>query len=217
MSAVTMKSQPPTQVQDRSTEVGEFRWNPESDTWWWSDALFRLLGYEPGAVAASLDRFLQHKAPDDRARVDAVFSRCLAEGGPFSCYHHVIDTQGRRKTVVAVGQGDRDAADTRTVAVQGFLVDVSGSSREATNTAVQASLASRAAIEQVKGVIRLIHGLDADAAFEMLAGHSQIANKKVAAIAADVLCGLDRRQPTETVTRAEVDRILREACLPTSG
>ena len=213
MSPVSLSSQPALDGQLRSNAVGQFVWDLGTDTWWWSDALFRLLGYEPGAVAPTLERFLQHKAPEDQARVDAVFSRCLAEGGPFSCYHHVVDAHGVRKTVVAVGNGDRDAADSETVAINGFLVDVTGSSRQETNTALQATLANRAAIEQVKGVIMLVYGLNADAAFQMLVGHSQVANKKLSAIADAVLKALDRRSPTESIRRSEVDRMLRDACL----
>ena len=213
MSLVSLSSQPTVSGQDRPNAVGQFIWDVETDTWWWSEALYRLLGYEPGAVAPTLERFLQHKAPEDQAHVDAVFARCLAEGGPFSCYHHVVDAHGVRKTVVAVGHGDRDATDSQTVTINGFIVDVTGSSRQETNAALQATLANRAAIEQVKGVVMLVYGLDADAAFQMLVGHSQIANKKVSAIVDDVLKAMDTRSPTETIRRSDVDRLLRDACL----
>jgi hypothetical protein len=213
MSPVSLSSQSTVSGQDRSDAVGQFVWNLVTDTWWWSEALYRLLGYEPGAVAPTLERFLQHKAPEDQARVDAVFSRCLAEGGPFSCYHHVVDAHGARMTVVAVGHGDRDSTDSQTVAINGFIVDVTGSRRQETNAELQATLAHRAAIEQVKGVVMLVYGLDADAAFRMLVGHSQIANKKVSAIVDDVLKAIDTRSPTDTIRRSEVDRLLRDACL----
>jgi hypothetical protein len=213
MSLVSLSSQPTVSGQDRSDAVGQFIWDLGTDTWWWSEALYRLLGYQPGAVAPTLERFLQHKAPEDQAHVDAVFSRCLAEGGPFSCYHHVVDAHGVRKTVVAVGHGDRDATDSQTVTINGFIVDVTGSSRQETNAALQATLANRAAIEQVKGVVMLVYGLDADAAFQMLVGHSQIANRKVSAIVDDVLKAMDTRSPTETIRRSDVDRLLSDACL----
>ena len=211
MSAVSLSSQRPVNGQVRS-EVAQFVWDVRTDTWWWSDGLFHLLGYEPDAVTPSLQRFLEHKAPEDLAQVDAVFSRCLNDGGPFSCYHHIVDVRGVRKTVVAVGHGDRDSDDSQTVTITGFIVDVTGSSRQEANVALQATLATRAAIEQTKGVLMLVYGLNADAAFQMLAGHSSIANKKVAAIADAMVSALDRRSPTDTVNRSEVDRMLRDAC-----
>jgi hypothetical protein len=212
MSAVGLSSQPAVNGQVRSAEVGQFIWDVRTDTWWWSDALYRLLGYEPDAVTPSMQRFLQHKAPEDLAQVDAVFSRCLDDGGPFSCYHHVVDAHGVQKTVVAVGHGDRDPGDSQTVTITGFIVDVTGSSREETNVALQETLATRAAIEQVKGVVMLVYGLNADGAFQMLVGHSSIANKKVSAIASAMVSALDRRSPTETINRGEVDRMLHDAC-----
>src|SRR5688500_7282499 len=101
--------------------VGEFTWDTVTDAWWWSDDLYRLYGYEPGSVKPGMERFLHHKDPRDKARIDAVFSRCLDEGGPFSCYHRINDANGDQKTVVAIGFGRRDAEDTKTVEMQGFL------------------------------------------------------------------------------------------------
>ncbi len=144
--------------------------------------------------------------------MDAVISRCRDEGGPFSCYHHIVDAHKVRKTVVAVGHGERDTADSQTLTIRGFIVDVTGSIRQETNSALQAALVNRAAIEQVKGVIMLVYGLSADAAFQMLVGHSKIANKKVSAIADAMVAALDQRRPTENIKRSEVDRMLRDAC-----
>ena len=191
--------------------LGRFRWDTVADTWWWSDEMFRLYGYEPGAVEPSLDRFLQHKDPRDMARVDAVFTRCLAEGGPFSCYHRIRDTRGRTKTVVAVGSGTRDDADTRTVVMEGFLVDVSAGTRTDAEAALQAVLATRAGIEQVKGAIMLVHGLEADAAFDLLRGYSQVYNKKIVDLVAAVLVAFRARASSETVRRSELDTILWDA------
>ena len=108
-----------------------------------------------GRYRASLEPFLHHKDPADRARVDMVIDRCLQDGGPFSCYHHILDTHGKRKTVVAVGRGDRDIDDTQTVTIHGFLVDVSAGSRADTTIALESALVDRAAIEQVKGMVTL--------------------------------------------------------------
>jgi hypothetical protein len=194
--------------------VGQFTWDTVADAWWWSDGLFRLYGYEPGAVTPSLEHFLQHKDPRDLARIDAVFSRSLGEGGPFSCYHRIVDAQGRGKVVVAVGFGTRDAADTRTVSVQGFLVDVSHSSRQDAEASLQLALEARAGIEQVKGAIMLVHGLDATAAYEVLRGYSQIYNTKLSTIVATVLAAFRQRESSESVRRIELDRMLWDAVHP---
>ena len=194
-----------------SSGVGQFKWDRDTDTWWWSDGMYRLYGYEPQEIQPSMEAFLQHKDPRDMARIDEVFNRCLREGGPFSCYHRVIDTRGKHKTVVVVGYGDRDAENTRTELMHGFMVDVTAGGQQETSEALQAALKNRAGIEQVKGAIMLVHGLDADAAFALLRGHSQVYNKKVAAIVSDLLVAFQERSTPEAITRGELDRMLWDA------
>ena len=206
------------QVADRAGDdfsaVGEFRWDIVPDSWWWSAALYRLYGYEPGTVVPTLERFLQHKDPQDGGRIDEVFARCRSHGGPFSCYHHIIDTAGRRKTVVAVGHGERSSSGSATVSMHGFLVDVTASGRQETNAALQASFATRAGIEQVKGALMLVYSVDADAAFEVLRSHSQIYNIKASLLVSSMLTMFTRRSSTAGITRGEVDQMLWDAAHP---
>jgi hypothetical protein len=202
-------------VSELSDDVGRFHWDIVADTWWWSNALYVLYGYEPYSVEPALDRFLQHKHPADMARIDSVFARSLSQGGPFSCYHRIIDARGAQRTVVVVGAGDRDVDDTRTVALHGFMVDVTGSDREATKTALEAVLRTRAGIEQVKGALMLVHGLDADAAFDILVGHSQAYNRKLSALVADLLLAFRQRSGSESITPSQLDQMLWDAAHPT--
>jgi hypothetical protein len=188
--------------------VGEFEWDILTNAWWWSDALCHLYGYEPEAAKPSLRTFLRHKDPRDRARIDAVFNRCLAKGGPFSCYHRIIDARGRGRTVVVVGDGIRDAEDTRTVLMHGFMVDVTASVQREASAALQAALTNRAAIEQVKGALMAVHSLDADAAFAVLRGYSQVADKKVSALAEGAVIAFGERGDADGITRSELDQML---------
>ena len=208
MTQTHEQSRPAADFRGEAGGAGEFRWDVPSGAWWWSDALYELLGYQPGAVRASLELFLHHKDPADRARVDMVIDRCLQNGGPFSCYHHILDTNGKRKTVVAVGRGDRDTDDTQTVTIHGFMVDVTAGSRADTTIALESALVHRAAIEQVKGMVMLTHQLDADAAFDLLVGHSMITNTKLTTIVTTVLDRVADRTATEMVTRADLDALL---------
>ena len=196
---------------DGDSGLGQFEWSPVTGDWSWTDGLYRIYGYAPRSIEPTLERFLQHKDPRDMARIDAVFARCLAQGGPFSCYHRIIDAQGKRKIVVVVGYGERDAKDTRTVRMHGFMVDVTASGEQETSAALQAALKNRAGIEQVKGAIMLVHGLEADAAFALLRSHSQVYNKKVAAIVADLLVAFTTRPEEESVSRGELDQMLWDA------
>jgi len=197
----------PSESPARST-VGQFTWDTVADVWWWSDELYRLYGYQPSSVKPTLKRFLQHKDPRDSAQIDLVFTQCAQEGGPFSCHHRIIDADGVAKTVVAIGFGHRNAADTNTNLMQGFLVEVTSSGDSDSEAALQSLLLSRASIEQVKGALMLVHGLSADAAFSLLRGYSQVYNKKLAVIVVGVLEAFRSRPPAAAVSRGELDRIL---------
>ena len=206
--------QPTTGTSTRSpsrSAIGQFTWDTVADVWWWSDGLYHLYGYQPSSVEPTLERFLQHKDPRDRAQIDLVFTRCSQEGGPFSCHHRIIDANGVHKTVVAIGFGHRNAADTRTDVMQGFLVEVTSGSDPESEAALQSLLLSRASIEQVKGALMLVHGVTGDAAFNLLRGYSQVYNKKLAVIVAAVLKAFRTRPPSTAVSRGELDRILWDA------
>ncbi len=211
MSVTQSDRQVADQAGSELSSVAEFRWDLVTDAWWWSAALYRLFGYEPGTVQPTMERFLRHKDPQDAARIDEVFGRSRSHGGPFSCYHHIIDTLGQKKTVVAVGYGERSSSGSVTVLMRGFLVDVTDSGRQETNAALQASFASRAAIEQVKGALMLVYGIRADAAFEVLRSHSQVYNVKVSTLVASVLTMFTRRSSSAGITRGEVDKMLWDA------
>ena len=201
MSAQEVQS--PTRTSSpRRSRIGEFTWDTLAD------GLYRLYGYQPASVEPTLERFLQHKDPRDRAQIDLVFDQALQEGGPFSCHHRIIDAAGVHKTVVVIGFGHRDVADTHTDVMQGFLVEVSSGADPESEAALQSLLLSRAAIEQVKGALMLVHGITADAAFNLLRGYSQVYNKKLAVIVAAALEAFRTRPPSTTISRGELDRIL---------
>ncbi len=58
---------------------------------------------------------------------------------------------------------------------------------------LQLALQSRAVIEQAKGVLMARHGVDADGAFAMLSTRSQHENRKLRAIAEEVVAEVVRR------------------------
>ena len=201
----------PSQARSARPAVGGFTWNTVTDVWWWSDDLYRLYGYPPAAVEPTLERFFQRRnftTGPDRPRVQPV----LAGGRALQLPPRIIDARGIHKTVVAIGFGHRNAADTRTDVMDGFLVEVSTGDDLEAEAALQSLLRSRAPIEQVKGALMLLYGLTAEAAFSVLRGYSQVYNVKIASIVTAVLEAFQTRsEATDVVTRAELDRILWDA------
>jgi hypothetical protein len=172
-------------------EVAVCRYDVAADTWWWSDRMYQLHGFEPGDIVPTTALILAHKHPDDRERVRVVLARAARTGAPFSTVHRIMDATGAERLVATAGEGRRDPDTGKVVEVLGYWVDVTPSVREAAaeqaNQAIVASAANRAAIEQAKGVIAAAYCIDAEAAFEILRRASMDTNVPVRTLAQQVL------------------------------
>ena len=169
--------------------VGSFRFYFADQRWEWSEQVQRLHGYQPGTVRPTTELFLSHKHPDDRGQVAATIEEILTTHRPFSTRHRILDTEGKVHHVVVVGDQLRD--DTGVViGTHGFYVDVTpvpDTAREDVITAKVAEIAERRArIEQVKGMLMLVYGIDDDAAFNLLKGLSQENNVKLRLLAEQI-------------------------------
>jgi|SRR5947209_10461233 len=169
--------------------VGWFRFYFTDQRWEWSDEVQRMHGYEPGTVTPTTDLVLAHKHPDDRGQVAATIDQILNTHQGFSTRHRIIDTAGHVRHILVVGDqlfdGDGDVIGTH-----GFYVDVSPLPERAQEDLVTAKLAEisehRAAIEQTKGMLMLIYGINDDAAFNLLKWLSQEANVKLRLLAEQI-------------------------------
>lgn len=114
---------PPTPSEGRARELleraeqvgglGSWDWRPADGDLLWSDNLFRLFGYEPGAVAPSTDLVVEHAHPDDRERVARALERVAVDG----LRYRVVRTDGtiRHVAVTIAEAGPRDAPGRRLV------------------------------------------------------------------------------------------------------
>lgn len=186
-------------------EVGRFRFFLDDERWEWSDVIARMHGYEPGSVEPTTQLLLKHKHPEDRERVAAVLEH-LHKGEPFSSRHRIIDTAGRTRWVVVAGDRMVDD-DGRIIGMSGFYVDVTDSLQSDITAVMSTAAASRARIEQAKGVLMAAYGISAERAFRILAWRSQEANVKLRDLASRFLDVVsDGRAPADT--RSHVDHAL---------
>jgi PAS domain S-box-containing protein len=162
--------------------VARFRYDAVDGTWWWSPAMYALHGFSPGEVVPTTALLLAHKHADDRARTEGRLQEALSTGEPFCCRHRIIDASGRVHMVLSLAEPVCDDLGT-VVAVQGFFIDVTDSLRrvaeQEAHTAVVRATQTRAVIEQAKGLLVGIYGIDPDAAFNLLRWHSQQTNTKI--------------------------------------
>ncbi len=181
--------------------VGRFRFFLDDERWEWSDAVARMHGYEPGTVEPTTELLLQHKHPDDRERVAAVLEHVL-KGKPFSSRHRIIDTAGQTRCVVVVG--DRMLNPTgEVIGSSGFYIDVTESLSSDISTVLSQVAASRARIEQAKGVLMATYGISEERAFDILVWRSQESNLKVRDLAARFLQAIAGKASPDTLSHVD--------------
>jgi PAS domain S-box-containing protein len=89
----------------------------------WSDEVYRIFGYEPGAVEVSNALFFDHVHPEDRQRVADAVSQALATRRPYVLEHRVLPRGGGERLVLEYGSFEFDDAG-RPVQLVGAVQDV---------------------------------------------------------------------------------------------
>jgi hypothetical protein len=170
--------------------VGWFHFYFEDQRWEWSEQVQRMHGYEPGTVTPTTELVLAHKHPEDRGEVAKTIDEMLLARRAFSTRHRILDTRGVVHQVVVVGDLLTDRQDV-VIGTHGYYVDITPSSDRAREDLISARVAEitehRAVIEQAKGMLMLVYGLDDDAAFDLLRWRSQSSNVKLRRLAEKIV------------------------------
>lgn len=192
--------------------VGRYRLDLATGEWAWSDEVYLMHGFEPGQIVPTTPLMLAHKHPDDRARFDGVLRRAAETGQTFSSVHRIRDAKGGTRTLAVTGQGRRDPATGKVTELVGYFIDVTDSHREAAardaTASIQASAERRAVIEQAKGVLMVLYGIEELEAFDMLREASNRANIAVRDIAQTLLRLISEPGVTVFPTREAIDAFL---------
>ena len=167
-----------------SEPAARFRYDVASGTWWWSPGMFALHGFETGEVDPSTDLLMAHKHPEDLLATEDTLRGVLTTGEPFCCRHRVVDSRGRVREVLSVGEGFCDD-DGNVVAVQGYFVDLTHAFAAQADARPQAahSLEHLIALEQAKGILIGAFRLSATAALELLRWRSEETGTDIEVIA----------------------------------
>ena len=198
-------------VDGRPQHVGWFRFFFDGDRWEWSPEVELMHGYQPGTASPTTELVLSHKHPDDYQHVAATLDDVRRHHQAFSTRHRIIDAAGRIHHVLVVADKVADA-DGEIVGTQGFYVDVTPAEdhHQEQMTATIAEIAeNRATIEQAKGMLMIVYGIDAAAAFDLLRWRSQEGNIKLRVLSERVVA--DFLHLTQTVTapgRSAYDNLL---------
>ena len=169
--------------------VGAFRYFFDEDRWEWTAQVARIHGYAPGTVTPTTQLVLRHKHPGDYRHVADTLALIRQTRQPFSSRHRICDAQGHIRHVVVVAEHLCDDAGTVTGAY-GFYIDITPQERvrqDQLTAALTTISENRAVIEQAKGMLMLVYGIDAAAAFELLRQRSQDKNVKLRSLAQQVV------------------------------
>jgi hypothetical protein len=196
--------------------VGWFCFYFDDDRWEWSPQVEKMHGYLPGSVTPNTEIVLSHKHPDDYRHVADTLDLIRHTRQAFSSRHRIIDVEGRVHHVVVVGdllRGDYGSV----FGTHGFYIDVTPSEQERQDqvtAAVTRTAEARADIEQARGMLMLIYGMDESAAFELLKWRSQETNVKLRLLAEQVAADFVALSGSETPPpRSAYDNLLLTAHL----
>ena len=199
--------------------VGWFRFYFEDQRWEWSDQVQRMHGYEPGTVTPTTELVLAHKHPEDRRQVAATISDIVDNRRAFSTRHRIIDTGGAVHQVVVVGDQFCDDAG-EVIGTHGFYIDVTSTSTADSEEVITAKVAEiaerRSAIDQTKGMLMLVYGIDEAAAFNLLKSLSQMQNVKLGLLAQQIATDFSTMDDT-IGSRSKFDKLLLTAHLRAPG
>ncbi|TQL04265.1 PAS and ANTAR domain-containing protein [Cellulomonas sp. SLBN-39] len=180
--------------------------SPAQGTWWWSDGCYALHGFTPGDVVPTTELMRAHVHAEDRQRWwDALTDE---DTTPRQTRFRLRDAGGRERTVVGVCRGLGDGR------VEAVLVDLTSAvaaegARLATEQ-IAASAASRATIEQAKGVVAAAYGVSVEAAFAVLREASMRSNVGLRAVAARLVAHVEGRGTRAEALAADVAPFLVE-------
>lgn len=191
--------------------AGWFRFYFEDQRWEWSEQVQRLHGYEPGTVTPTTEVVLSHKHPDDRGQVAATINDMVERRQAFSTRHRIVDTKGDVHHVVVVGDQLCDD-NNEVIGTHGFYIDVTPTVTKNSEDAITAKVAAiaqrRGVIDQAKGMLMLVYGVDEDAAFNLLKSISQVRNMKLWPLAQQITADFAALGREAITSRSRFDQCL---------
>jgi hypothetical protein len=200
--------------------TARYRYLPADDTWWWAPEMFELHGLTAGTEQPCTDLFLRHQHPRDRVRVQAALDGVRTDGRGFSLQTRLLRSDGIQRVVVVLGEPRVDESG-RVTGLDGMCVDVTDGRGAPDGDRVQeletevaqlrTAMASRAAIEQAKGILMLLTSCNDQVAFELLAHISSHTHRKVREVATAITASASGHGGLP----ADIRAILHDACPPT--
>ncbi|WP_040790394.1 PAS and ANTAR domain-containing protein [Nocardia paucivorans] len=191
--------------------VGAFQFWFEGERWEWSAGVAEMHGYPAAPMTPSTGLLLSHKHPDDREQVASALAKSIANAEPFCSSHRIVDIHGETRNVIVVADTMADDQGA-VIGTAGYYVDVTETLEEHRKETLHGTLpqlyASRAVIEQAKGALMVVYGINADQAFRVLIWRSQETNIKLRVLAEQLVSEIGGLEYASPALRTEFDHLL---------
>jgi two-component system, cell cycle sensor histidine kinase and response regulator CckA len=84
--------------------IGSWEWNIADNSELWSEELYRICGVNAESWVPSYERFMTLLPADDRAKVNSIVQKALADRQPFQFEHRIVRPDGTIRLMNSVGR-----------------------------------------------------------------------------------------------------------------
>jgi PAS domain S-box-containing protein len=195
----------------RLSLTGSFAWNVSRREVFWSDEMYRILGFDR-ATKSTLELLFQRIHPGDRAFVQATLDRASMDGTDLDIEHRLLMPEGSVKYVHVVGHTVSDeTASIERAGLDSFGLGSAG--LEFIGAVMDVTTAKRAAEELHAAQAALAHVTRVTTLGELTASIAHEVNQPLGALVANAeacLRWLDRGTPELDKARRSVEMIIKD-------
>jgi diguanylate cyclase (GGDEF)-like protein/PAS domain S-box-containing protein len=132
--------------------LGNWVWDISATTLWWSDEIYRMLGFKPQEFKASYKRFLEQVHPDDRDAVEKAVNQALLNQADYRIVYRLVQADGNIRHVLEEGSAEYENA--KASKMTGTVQDITESFKKEEALLLQAQM-----FDAVQDSI-MVHDLD---------------------------------------------------------
>ena len=195
----------------RLSLTGSFAWNVSRGEVFWSDEMYRILGFDR-ATKSTLELLFQRVHPGDRAFVQATLDRASMYGTDVDIEHRLLMPEGSVKYVHIVGHTVSDeTGSTERAGLDCFGLGSAG--REFVGAVMDVTTTKRAAEELHEAQAALAHVTRVTTLGELTASIAHEVNQPLGALVTNAeacLRWLDRGTPKLDEARRNVEMIIKD-------